>query len=399
MAQKLIYFDHAATTYVDRRVAKAMEPCFSRIFGNAGSLHAYGRAAKLALDRAREQVAEVLGSQPAEIIFTGSGTESDNLAVLGVARAYAQQGQHLITTNIEHKAVYRPMEELAQDGFQVDFVPVNQQGLVSVDDIINQVNDQTTLISIIYANNEIGVIQPIAEIGRAVKKIRADRHRRGVETPLWLHTDACQAAGYLSLSVNELGVDLLTLNGSKIYGPKGVGALFVRSGIKLKPFVFGGDQEAGLRPGTENVPGSVGLAWALTLASHLRVEESQRQSELRDYFIGRLTQEIPGVVLNGHAQRRLPNNINVSVLGVEGEAMLLWLDKYGIAASTGSACDSQRLEPSHVILALGHPYEYAHGSLRLTLGRSSSKKEIDYFMKVFPGIVEKLRQMSPVKHE
>lgn len=399
MSKKLIYFDHAATTYVDPRVEQAMRPCFSRVFGNAGSLHSYGRAAKLALDRAREQVAEVLGCKPAEVVFVGSGTESDNLAVLGAARAYADQGRHLITTNIEHKAVYRPMEELVKEGFKVDFVSVDQQGLVSVSNIIDKVNDQTTLISVIYANNEIGVIQPIAEIGQAVKKIRADRQRRGVKTPLLFHTDACQAAGYLSLSVEELGVDLLTLNGSKIYGPKGVGVLYVRSGVKLNPFVFGGDQEAGLRPGTENVPGSVGLAWALTIASQLREEESRRESELRDYFIDRLTKEISGVVLNGHPWQRLPNNINVSVLGIEGEAMLLWLDKYGIAASTGSACDSQHLEPSHVILALGRSYEYAHGSLRLTLGRRSSKKEIDYFMKVFPGIVDKLRQISPVKHE
>jgi cysteine desulfurase len=394
----LIYFDYAATTYTDERVWQAMKPCLQDYFGNAGSLHQFGRQAKELMSQARGQIATALGAKPMEIIFTGSGTESDNLAVLGVARAYQEDGRHLITTTIEHKAVLNPMHQLKKEGFQVDFLPVDQWGLVRPSQIIDQVSDQTTLISIIYANNEIGVIQPISEIGRKIIQIRQDRQRRGVKTPLFFHTDACQAAAYLSLKVKEIDVDLLTLNGSKIYGPKGTGALYVKSGIRLSPLTYGGDQEFGWRPGTENIPGIVGLGQAIEIAQAEKEKEGQRQADLRDYFIERLTREIPNVVLNGHAVERMPNNINVSVLGIEGESMLLWLDKYGIAVSTGSACDSKHLEPSHVIMALGHSHEYAHGSLRLSLGRKSSKREIDHFMEVFPNIVKKLREMSPIKH-
>ncbi len=397
--KKTIYFDYAATTYTDRRVVHAMKPYFSHIFGNAGSLHQFGRKAKLALEKARQQVADLIGAATDEIIFTGSGTESDNLAILGAAKAYKQKGQHLITSNIEHKAVLNPMKKLSQEGFEVDFLKVDYEGLLAVDQIQQAINNKTTLVSVIYASNEIGVIQPIAEIGKMIKEIRAKRKENAIDVPLIFHIDACQAAGYLSLDVNNLGVDLLTLNGSKIYGPKGVGVLYVRKGIMLEPIILGGDQEGGVRPGTENIPGTVGLGIALDIAQKIRQEESNREKSLRDYFIRRLIDEIPGVVLNGHATKRLPNNINISVLGIEGEAMLLWLDKYGIAASTGSACDSRHLEPSHVILALGKSHEYAHGSLRLTLGRKTTKREIDYFMNVFPKIVRQLRKISTIKHE
>lgn len=397
--KKSIYFDYAATTYTDRRVVHAMKPYFSHIFGNAGSLHQFGRKAKLALEKARQQVADLIGAETDEIIFTGSGTESDNLAILGAAKAYKQKGQHLITSNIEHKAVLNPMKKLSQDGFEVDFLKVDYEGLLAVDQIQQAINNKTTLVSVIYASNEIGVIQPIAEIGKMIKEIRAKRKENTIDVPLIFHIDACQAAGYLSLDVNNLGVDLLTLNGSKIYGPKGVGVLYVRKGIMLEPIILGGDQEGGVRPGTENIPGTVGLGIALDIAQKIRQEESNREKSLRDYFIRRLIDEIPDVVLNGHATKRLPNNINISVLGIEGEAMLLWLDKYGIAASTGSACDSRHLEPSHVILALGKSHEYAHGSLRLTLGRKTTKREIDYFMNVFPKIARQLRKISTIKHE
>jgi len=394
-----IYFDYAATTYTEKEVWQEMKPCFNRFFGNAGSLHRFGREANRIMDKARREIAEVLTANPREIIFTASGTESDNLAILGTARAYSQQGKHLISTQIEHKAVLNPMKQLSKAGFRVDFLPVNNQGLVSVDQLKDKITDETVLVSVIYANNEIGVIEPIQEIGHIIKQVRIDREERKITTPIFFHTDACQAAGYLSLKVDQLGVDLLTLNGSKIYGPKGTGLLYVRSGLKLAPLIFGGDQELGFRPGTENVPGAIGLATALKIAQRKKAEETKRQVKLRDYFIRRLTSEIPRVFLNGDPIRRMPNNINISVLGIEGEAMLLWLDKYGIAASTGSACDSRDLEPSHVILALGRSHEYAHGSLRLSLGRQTTKREIDYFMKVFPKIVSELRKISSIRYE
>lgn len=396
---KKIYFDYAATTYTEKEVWQAMKPCFNRFFGNAGSLHRFGREANRIMNKARQKIADILGAQSQEIIFTGSGTESDNLAVFGVARAYSQMGRHLISTEIEHKAVLNPMKQLSKEGFKVDFLPVNNQGLISIDRLKEKITDETTLVSVIYANNEIGVIEPIQEISRAIKQVRLDREKRKITTPIFFHTDACQAAGYLSLKVDQLGVDLLTLNGSKIYGPKGTGLLYVRSGLKLMPLIFGGDQEFGLRPGTENVPGAIGLATALEIAQQKKEEETKRQVKLRDYFIRRLTSEIPHVFLNGDPIHRMPNNVNVSVLGIEGEAMLLWLDKYGISASTGSACDSRNLEPSHVILALGRSHEYAHGSLRLSFGRRTTKSEIDYFMTVFPKIVAELRKISSVRYE
>lgn len=397
--KRLVYFDYAATTYTDPEVQRAMKPCFDRYFGNAGSLHQFGREAKAIMDKSRMKVANILGSRPEEIIFTSSGTESDNLAILGIARAYGDQGQHLITTGIEHKAVLNPMKKLIEEGFRVDFLSVNDQGLISINQLRDKIDDETILVSVIYANNEIGVIEPIQEIGQVIQEIRLDRQKRKIKTPIFLHTDACQAAGYLSLQVNHLGVDLLTLNGSKIYGPKGTGLLYVRSGTKLVSPIVGGDQEFGFRPGTENVPGNIGLAVALEIVQREKERATKKLIELRDYFIKRLTSEIPHVVLNGDPINRMPNNVNVSVLGIEGEAMLLWLDKHGIAASTGSACDSKRLEPSHVILALGRSHEYAHGSLRLSLGRKTTKKEIDYFMSVFPEIVSKLRKISSVRYE
>ena len=391
-----IYLDNAATTPTDPRVTKAMAPYFSLIYGNAGSLHSAGRKSKAAIYNARKTIAQILNCKAEEIIFTGSGTESDNLAILGSARANKSFGNHIITSNIEHHAVLFPCEQVEKEGFKTDFAKVDADGILQADSVKKLINDNTILVSVMYANNEIGTIQPIAEIGKIIKEVKTDRMKRGINTPIIFHTDACQAAGYLDLDVQKLGVDLLTLNGSKIYGPKGTGVLYIRTGTKIDPIIFGGGQEQGKRSGTENIPGIVGLAEALKVAQAKRKKESERETKLRDYFIKEVSKNISKVVLNGHAQRRLPNNINISVLDIEGEAMLLWLDRYGIFVSTGSACDSQSLEPSHVILALGRPYEYANGNLRLTLGRKTTKKEIDYVLKILPKIVKELRRISPV---
>lgn len=395
--RNFVYLDHAATTYADSRVVKAMMPYFDKVYGNAGSLHQPGRAAKSAIFKARKTIADILNCRPEEIIFTGSGTESDNLAVFGTARANKTLGNHIITSNIEHHAVLYSCEQLEKEGFLVTFLKVGREGLLPLDSLKKEISDETILVSIMYANNEIGTVQPIKEVGEIIKEVRAERKKKGLNVPIYFHTDACQAAGYLDLDVQKMGVDLLTLNGSKIYGPKGAGVLFVRAGTKISPLIFGGGQEGGLRSGTENTPGIVGLAEALKIAQKERKKECQREEKLRDYFIQGVMKNITKVVLNGHPKKRLPNNVNISILDVEGEAMLLWLDKYGISASTGSACDSQSLDPSHVILALGRPYEFAHGNLRFTLGRQTTKKDIDYVLKVLPKIVKELRRISPIK--
>ena len=424
-----IYLDNAATTPTDARVLIAMEPYYNKIYGNAGSLHSAGRESKTAILQARKSIAKILNCKPEEIVFTGSGTESDNLAILGTARACQQalrsankvilqlppsQGSmgdpslqktsftsldllpHIITSNIEHHAVLYPCEQLEKEGFKVTYSRVDSDGILILDSFKKTITDETILISIMYANNEIGTIQPIEEIGKIIKEIKTDRIKRNISTPIYFHTDACQAAGYLELDVQKMGVDLLTLNGSKIYGPKGTGVLYVKAGTKIDPIVFGGGQENGKRSGTENISGIIGLAKALEISQGKRRQESEKETKLRDYFIKQINKNISKVVLNGSAVKRLPNNINISILDIEGEAMLLWLDKYGIFCSTGSACDSQSLEPSHVILALGRPYEYANGNLRFTLGRSTTKKDLDYVLKVLPKIVEDLRRISPV---
>ncbi len=400
-----IYLDNAATTPTDSRVLKAMEPYFNKVYGNPGSLHGSGRESKTAILQARKSIAKILNCKPEEIIFTGSGTESDNLAILGVARAFLtslaksnfySSGECIVTSAIEHHAVLYTCEQLEKEGFDLVYSKVDKDGVLILDDFKKAITDSTILVSIMYANNEIGTIQPIKEIGEIIKEIKADRIKRNIDAPIYFHTDACQAAGYLDLDVQKLGVDLLTLNGSKIYGPKGMGVLYVRTGTKLKPIVFGGGQEKGLRSGTENIAGIVGLAKALELSQAKRKQESAREAKLRDYFIKEISKKVSKVVLNGHAEKRLPNNINISILDIEGEAMLLWLDKYGIFCSTGSACDSQSLEPSHVILALGRPYEYANGNLRFTMGKYTTKKDLDYVLKVLPKIVSDLRSISPV---
>lgn len=414
--QKRIYFDHAATTYVDPRVERAMRPYWNIEYGNASALYEEGRRAKEAIDASRKNIANILGASSDEIVFTGSGTESDNLAILGVARAHAEKGRHIITTAIEHHAVLNSCKQLEKEGFAVTYLPVGADGLVSPETVRDALRPDTILVSVMYANNEIGTIQPISEIAKTVKEYREKKEKGQLKienclpagasaqagklkidekTPFF-HTDACQAAGFCDMSVGRLGVDLLTANGSKIYGPKGIGFLYVRRGIKLQPIVYGGGQEKRLRSGTESVAQIVGLGEAFALAHREREAESARLAELRDYTIAGITTRVPKVVLNGHPTTRLPNNVNVSILDIEGEAMVLYLDEKGIACSTGSACTSESLEPSHVILALGRPYEFAHASMRFTLGKRNTKADVDYLLAVLPEIVETLRKISPV---
>jgi len=397
----LAYLDNAAATSLDKRVLKAMTPYFSDIPANPSSLHAPGQAANAALKRARKSIAEHLNGHEDEVIFCSGGTESDNLAVLGTISAAAKfiktnhgadAVPHVITTAIEHHAVLEPLLHLQKTGvIELSLIHSDKEGLIAADDVISAVKKTTVLISVMYANNEIGTLQPIADIGRGILKYRKQNN----SAYPYFHSDACQAAGYLDLNVEKLHVDLLTLNGGKIYGPKGTGLLFVRRGTKIGAQILGGGQEKGLRSGTENVPGIVGLAKALEIAQQERIKESTRLTVLRDRLIKGLL-KIPKSRLNGHPIIRLPNNVNISFMDIEGEAAMLYLDAKGIACSTGSACASTSLDPSHVILALGMSYEAAHGSLRFSLGRQTTREQVDRVIKYLPGIVERLRLISPV---
>jgi len=390
---KTIYLDHAATTYMDPRVLTAMKPYFTEKFGNPSSLYALGRESNGAINDARRSVAQILHALPDNIIFTAGGTESDNLALFGIARAHEKQGKHIISTPIEHHAILHALDELRKQGWEITLVPVDKIGRVNPADVIKAIRPDTVLISVMYANNEIGTIEPIAEIGRELLKYR---QAKNTAYP-YFHSDACQAAGYLDLDVEKLHVDLMTINGGKIYGPKGVGVLYVRRGVKIQPIIVGGSQERRLRAGTENVPGIVGLAKALEFAQSASEKESKRVRALSEYLWKQIEAKIPKVKLNGPeiGEGRLPNNLNITFLDVEGEAMLLYLDEYGVMCSTGSACTSESLEPSHVLRALGLPYEYAHGSIRFTFGHCNTKAEIVYLMKYLPAIVAQLREMSP----
>lgn len=378
-----IYLDHAATTPMDPKVKAAMEPYFVKEFGNPSSFYDVGLRSQEAVEESRATTAKIIGCSPTEVLFCGSGTESDNMAILGVARAKGKG--HVITSAIEHHAVLDAVEHLEEEGFSTTVLPVSKDGLVDPKDLEKAIRKDTILVTIMYANNEVGTVQPIAELAKVCKK-------HGV----LFHTDACQAGCYLDLNVKKLGVDMMTLNGSKIYGPKGVGCLYLKSGIKIEPLVYGGGQERGLRSGTHNVPGIVGFATALTLAQKNRKKESERVAKLRDKLIKALTTELPKTFLNGHPKKRLPNNVNVTVLDVEGEAVTLFLNELGVYAATGSACTSKSLDPSHVITALGLPYEAAHGSIRFTLGHSTGAKDVDFVIKVMPKIVEILRKISPL---
>ena len=395
-----VYLDYAATTPLDPRVKEAMDPWWTENFGNAGGLYEEGRRAKEALQNSREVIAKLIGARAEEIIFTSGGTEADNLAIFGVARKLEAElptgssasNSHIITTAFEHHAVLHPCQQLEKEGFEVSYLDVGKDGVVNPEDVRKALRPETILVSIMYANNEIGTIQPIYEIGKIIREFRAQNKS---QLP-YFHTDACQAAGYLDLNVNNLGVDLMSVNASKIYGPKGVGFLYKRAGVKIKPQILGGGQEGRMRSGTEAIPLVVGMAEAFKIAQKEREEESGRLIPLRDYFISEILKRIPKVVLNGHPANRLPNNINVSILDIEGEALILYLDAEGISISTGSACTSESLDPSHVILALGKPYEFAHSSMRFTLGRSTTKEDLDYVLEKLPKIVRWLRVVSPL---
>lgn len=394
MPVRQVYLDHAATTPLDPRVLLAMRPYLEEIHGNPSSFHGEGKRAKDAIDGARERIAKVLHVRADEILFTSGGTESDNLAILGYARANAEKGRHIITTAIEHQAVMESVLHLEKkEGFEVTYLKPDKFGEITAEQVLAALRPDTLLVTIMYANNEIGTIEPVAEIGNAIQKYRQENN----VPHLVFHTDACQAAGALSLDIEKLHVDMLTLNASKIYGPKGNGLLYVRRGVKVRPLMFGGAQERGLRPGTESVAGIIGLAAALEIVQAEHLTESARLIPLRDRLIRGLLERVGKARLNGHATKRLPNNVNISFLDVEGEALLLYLDAAGVYASTGSACTSASLDPSHVILALGMPYEVAHGSLRFTLGHATTEADIDYVLDVLPPLVEKLRAISPVK--
>lgn len=382
---KRIYLDYAATTPTDPQVLETMQSYFFDKFGNPSSIHTEGQEAKKAIEDAREKVASFLGAKPDEIIFTSGGTESNNFAIEGVAYALEKKGNHIIATAIEHHAVTEPCKFLEKRGFEVSIVRVDKQGLVSPSDIKKAITDKTILISVMHANNEIGTVQPIGEIGEIAR-----------EKGIYFHTDAVQTVGHIPVKVNDLNVDLLSLSAHKFYGPKGVGALYIRKGTRIERFLHGGDQEKGRRASTHNTPGIVGLGKAIELCQEKIEEEAKYQIRLRDRLIKEISEKISEVYLNGHPVIRLPNNVNFSIKYIEGESILLNLDMLGIAASTGSACTSTSLEPSHVLLAIGLSHEIAHGSLRLTLGRWTKEEDVDYLLEHLPKIVEKLRQMSPL---
>ena len=382
---KRIYLDYAATTPTHPQVVKAMLPCFTDAFGNPSSIHSYGQEAKGAVDEARIKLAELIGAGSEEIVFTSGGTEADNYALKGVAYANEQKGNHIITTPIEHHAVTEACRFLEKRGFKVTYLPVDRYGLVDPQDVKRAITDKTILISVMHASNEVGTIEPVGEIGKIAR-----------EAGVYFHSDAVQTVGHIPVNVDELKVDLLSISAHKLYGPKGVGALYVRKGTRLTSLIHGGGQEKKRRAGTENIPAIVGLGKAVELARHDLGEEARRLSYLRDKLVKGLGERIDHIHLNGHPSQRLPNNVNVSVDFAEGESMVLNLDLEGICVSTGSACSSASLEPSHALLALGLSPEQAHGSLRFSLGRENNEEDVERVLEVLPGIVARLRAMSPL---
>ncbi|TGE37862.1 cysteine desulfurase NifS [Desulfosporosinus fructosivorans] len=381
-----IYLDHSATTPVDLEVATLMMTYYTEKYGNPSSVHGFGREAKQALEEARRQVAELIGATPQEIVFTSGGTEADNLAILGTAEAMRKKGKHLITSAIEHHAVLETFEYLEKNGFELTVIPVDAEGIVSVEDVRKAVRPDTILISVMHANNEVGAIQPIVEIGNLAK-----------ELGITFHVDAVQSLGKIPINVKEMNIDLLTVSSHKIYGPKGVGALYIRKGVRIVPLAHGGSQEKRRRSGTENTPGIIGFGKACELIGKRMAEDSKLQTKLRDRLMNGIVERIEYVKVNGPiGEKRLSNNVNVSIRFVEGESLLLSLDMLGIAASSGSACTSGSLDPSHVLLAMGLVHEIAHGSLRFSLGRQNTEEEIDYVLEQLPKIVERLRMMSPL---
>jgi cysteine desulfurase len=378
-----IYMDNAATTPMDPRVKKAMDPFFCEQFGNPSSIHNFGQEAKDAIEKARAQVAQVLKAKPEEIIFTSGGTEADNTAIISIGYALHKKGNHIITSSIEHHAILHACEFMASQGFNITYLPVSNEGIISPDDLKNAITDKTILISIMHANNEVGSIQPIRKIGTLARD-------RGI----LFHTDAVQTFGHLHIDVNEMPIDLLSLSAHKFYGPKGVGALYLRKGTPFIPFMHGGAQEQGRRSSTYNVPGIVGLGKASAIAIEEMKREHEQIKSLRDELLENIMNRIEKIHLNGHREMRLPNNINLSFEGVEGESLLMNLDLEGIAASSGSACSSGSSDPSHVLLALGLSKEHARGSLRLTLGRFTSRKDTDQVLNVLIKVLKHLRSLS-----
>ncbi|MDO4740519.1 MAG: cysteine desulfurase NifS [Eubacteriales bacterium] len=377
--------DNAATTAVSRPVLEAMLPYLTEHCGNPSSVHGYGRAARRALDTARAQVAAAIGAAPSEIYFTGCGTEADNWAVRGAAYARRSKGNHIITSAIEHHAVLHTCRQLEKEGFEVTYLPVDEYGRVTAEQVRAAITPQTTLISIMAANNEIGTIEPIAEIGAVAK-----------EAGVLFHTDAVQAVGHIAIDVKQMNIDMLSLSGHKLHAPKGVGALYVRNGLRIEPLIHGGAQERAQRAGTENVASIAALGKAIELAVEHMDENTQKLCGLRDRLIHSIIEKIPDTRLNGHPEQRLPGNVNVCFSYIEGESLLLSLDMMGIAASSGSACTSGSLDPSHVLLAIGLPHEIAHGSLRLSLSEENTEAEVDAVVEALVGIVDRLRRMSPL---
>jgi len=381
----MIYLDNAATTKTAPEVVDAMLPYFSEYYGNASTIYSLGAESKKAMDHARQTIADSLGAKPEEIYFTAGGSESDNWALKATAEAYASKGKHIITTKIEHHAILHTCEYLEKRGFEITYLNVDRDGLISLDELKVAIRPDTILISVMFANNEIGTIEPIAEIGEIAK-----------EHGVLFHTDAVQAYAQVPIHVDEMHIDMLSASGHKLNGPKGIGFLYIRKGVKIRSFVHGGAQERSRRAGTENIPGIVGLGAAVERAMRIMDSKTRKEIELRDYLIGRLENEIPHCWLNGHRTKRLPNNINFSFLFIEGESMLIMLDMKGICASSGSACTSGSLDPSHVLLAIGLKHEEAHGSLRLTLSEDSTKEEMDIVAEEVKKIVQRLRDMSPL---
>ena len=380
-----VYLDNAATTALSPKVLEKMMPYLTDIYGNASSPHSFGQTARIGVEHAREQVARAINADPSEIVFTGCGTESDNTVLFGVVERYAKNGDHIITTNVEHHAILHSCAALEKKGIKVTYLPVDKDGLVTPEQVRDAITDKTILVSVMFANNEVGTIMPIPEIAAVC-------HEKGV----LFHTDAVQAAGHIPIDVKAMGIDMLSISGHKFHGPKGVGVLYERKGIRLPSYIIGGEQEKGRRAGTENVAGIVGLGEALELAVTNMSETSARMTRMRDRLIDGIEATIPEVKLNGHRTKRLPNNVNFSIKYIEGESILLMLDMAGIAASSGSACTSGSLDPSHVLLALGLTHEVAHGSVRLTLGDDTTDEDIDYVLETLPKVAHRLRAMSPI---
>jgi len=391
MAKKQIYMDYASTTPLDPKVFSAMLPYFKKEFGNPSNLYGLSRRASKAIAEATKTISKILNCRSDEFVYTTSATEADNLAILGITRANKDRTSKIIISAIEHKGVMAVCGVLEKEGFKIVKLPVLKNGLVNLEELKKELDDKTILVSITSADSETGTIQPIAEISKIIQNFK----NKSTKVVPYFHTDASQAAGYLDLDVEKLGVDMMTLSAHKIYGPKGVAGLYVKKGTKINPIIYGGGQNK-LHSGTENVPGIVGFAKALELSSKNKKREILKVKKMRDTLEKGIFKSIPKVVLNGHKEKRLPNFLNISILDIEGESMLLYLDKLGIMVSTGSACNSQSLEPSYVLMALGKPYEHIHGSLRFTLGKLNTMTDIKYVLKYLPAVVKKLRNISPL---